>query len=196
MNSLENMYTLLKPTGLYRLDGESLVSHELSAYAAALDFMERRLGEMLEACFIATAGEDGLESFEKLFGLRGHGTLAYDDRRNMLLSMYALPGEDSTKQGITDALRGIGLYADIEENPAEERLYIACHEYHGRFINHNMLALRAESVLPAHLAATLSFDFFTWDMAEGYELSFDGWDYPDYTFDQLENLGNRIIEIE
>ena len=34
---LENMYKLLRPMKLYRLDGQSLISCELAAYAAALD---------------------------------------------------------------------------------------------------------------------------------------------------------------
>ncbi len=156
---LENMYKLLRPMKLYRLDGQSLISCELAAYAAALDRAKQRLDQMLSECFIATAGEEGLAALEALFGLPEQQALSYGDRRSMLMSLFSMQGEDSTKQGIENSLKGIGLYAEIEEDPENERIDVFCHKYRGKFTGHNMLALRAEKVLPAHLSASLHFDF-------------------------------------
>ena len=60
MTARDTMASALRSTGLYTLNGKTLVDQELLAYCAALDTLYERLEVCKQDSFIGTASETGL----------------------------------------------------------------------------------------------------------------------------------------
>ena len=95
MTARDTMASALRSTGLYTLNGKTLVDQELLAYCAALDTLYERLEVCKQDSFIGTASETGLLRWEALFGLKAHGSL--EERREVLLQCGAVQNTSNTR---------------------------------------------------------------------------------------------------
>ena len=111
---LASMKQKLQSTGLYRLDGSTLVDAELQAYAAAMQALADEIWKLEQEGFVQTAGGDGLELWERACG-NVRDTLSTADRREMLCSRLRVTPNDYTAGKLQDALLAAGILAHVAE---------------------------------------------------------------------------------
>lgn len=84
MRSLERMKAALSPTGLYSLDGGTLVFAEISAYALAIECLETEIDELKREMFVSSAESFGLDHFERLLSLPAIANASVQERRERI----------------------------------------------------------------------------------------------------------------
>lgn len=148
MDSYESMKARLLETGLYALNGKTLVDFELRAYAAGLDSVRDALTKLQKESFTATAESYGLENREKAFRLSSLGKT--EERRKALVAMGAVTPDSFTKAGVEAALAGLGLEASLEESQADRKLIV--HFLKMPDCGETEAAQKLKIFLPAHLS--------------------------------------------
>ena len=186
MSVLENLYRLMRTTGIYRLDGESLVDAELMSYGVSLQAVEDRLETILREGIIATAEDEGLSAMEAVMGKPDRGTLSPEDRRAMILYWLSILPGDFDLEGMKNALRSVGLSADILEDLPGERITVRQEEYRGARETFDMIMRDCEQMLPAHLEILFDLGALSWDGFDRQDLTFDARDACDLSWDQFE----------
>ena len=184
--ALAGLYRLMRSTGIYRLDGDTLVDHELAAYGAAFAPLETALDTLLREGFIATAEDAGLSAYERIMGEPDRTGLAAADRRGMLLYRLSILPGDFDPQGMADALRSVGLEAEILEEFANRRLTIRQLDYRGARETFDLIVRDCEKLLPAHLELFFDLGALSWDGFDSEDLTFDARDALDLSWDQFE----------
>ena len=147
-DSLANLKDCLAQTGIYTLDGTTLVDVELSAYAAGLKLVLDAYEELLGELFVETAETYGLSCWENALGCSfSHVSLA--KRRKMLLGQLAVSENDYTVSCLEQALDSVGIVATITVVITDAV----------RVVEKTQAAVRtlAELVLPAHLSVRYDF---------------------------------------
>ena len=184
MNSLETMISLLKPTGLYKLD-DSYVFCELKAEAAGLDRLFAALDELLRECFPQTAEEEGLRVYERVMHLGGipESTAALQNRITGALSLC---GRYKTLSAVEAGGRIFGTDWTITENPSEESLSVSGEGFSLPYDAADDIFAMLGSLLPAHLEASFNLHVATWytwnrlgktfSELDAENRSFTGWD--------------------
>jgi hypothetical protein len=179
----------LRPLGLYRLDGATLVDAELKAYAAGLKLFWEAAAAFTRECFTATAEEEGLTLREALCGGTPAG-LTVEQRRERLLYRTAVTADDCSREGVARALVAAGLHADVVEQP-DEALYVNVHAPLGDTALCAALEAAAQEFLPAHIEAVFDFRPLSWDAVEAMELIFSAMDARGLTWNQIDHYGEE-----
>lgn len=147
----------LSETGLYTVDGSTLVDGELAAYAAGFSPLFAAYGEVAKEAMLLTAEDWGFACWEGLLGsaLRH---LTVEDRRQMLLARLAMTERDGTVAGLTAGLLAFGVGATITEDPDNDAITVTVTDV-SKVQPKTQAAVkeRAAQVLPAHLAVTYDF---------------------------------------
>ncbi len=193
MNALESMVSKLKATGIYTLNGTSLVDYELQAYAAGLKMATDTFAQLEQESFIATATDYGISNRETQFQVGAYG--GSEERRTALLKRGAITPNDFTKADMERVLSMAGLNAEICENTAAKKLYVNCL---GETADNAAMqsALRiAKLFLPAHLNAELDFRSISWNNIDQLDECFDTKDSFGYTWDAIDCYGDAMLQI-
>ncbi len=193
-NSLTDMIRLLRPLGLYSLEGGTLVDAELAAYGAGFALVEAQLGALERECFLQTAEDYGLslrEAAMQLF-LRPQNTV--EKRRELLLYRLAVAPNDYNFAGMTGSVRAAGLNAQIVEDIANERIRIVEDGYIGNFEDMDAVKEEVRRMLPAHLEADFEIGTLTWDIFDAADLTWTSFEAKDATWNQLDLDGAGVLE--
>lgn len=153
MDTLESMKNQLAPTGLYRLNGTTLVDFELAAYAEGLNPVCGELLTLQLESYAATAAGYGLREKERAFALPPSGDA--QARREALLKLCAVLPGTCTKAGLESALSAFGLSVTLEEDPANAK--IIAHFLSAPACGKTEAQKKLEIFFPAHL--TVESDF-------------------------------------
>ena len=117
MSSLERLYELLRPLGLYALGRGSLIDAELAAYGAGFEVIEAALEELESAGHPQLATGRALDLHEAAVGLPERTGVDDNARRELILRRLSWPFP-ATRAGTEEALAGCGLLDPrIEERP-------------------------------------------------------------------------------
>jgi len=109
MSSLENMRSLLRPLGLYRLDGESLVDRELAVYAAAMDKAEERARNAVTGALPFSAEGEQLDGLLKLMGAEELAMgMENDKKRELLTALLSVRASSFTNRDFLDLVEAMG----------------------------------------------------------------------------------------
>ena len=183
---LASMKQKLQSTGLYRLDGSTLVDAELQAYAAAMQALADEIWKLEQEGFVQTAGGDGLELWERACG-NVRDTLSTADRREMLCSRLRVTPNDYTAGKLQDALLAAGILAHVAEieNHTVYINVLGTAEIQSEMSPEEIQALAAE-FLPAHLEWSFDFGVLSWDYIDGGDHPFDQMDQADFSWDQID----------
>lgn len=147
MDILASMKSQLAPTGLYRLDGKTLVDFELAAYAEGLTAVRGELQTLQTESFAATASDFGLREKELAFALPPAGDTAA--RRKALLTLCAVRPGTCTKAGLESVFSALGLSVDLEEDP--KNLKVIAHFSSVPACGKTEAQKKLEIFCPAHL---------------------------------------------
>lgn len=148
---LDVMGRRLRETGLYTVDGTTLVDAELQAYAAGFQPVMEAYEELERELSIRTATDYGLTLREALVG-QWAPHLSVAERRRMLLARLSIGSNDHTVPALERALDSVGIIAQIKENPAEDSITVVVTDV-SRLQNPTaeMIQSLAGQFLPAHL---------------------------------------------
>ena len=184
MTVVERMKHRLTKVGVY--DSEAMaLNWELIAYAAELERLYSRLNVMFRERFIATAEDEGLAAYERLFGPERIGETAQERREKLLLRMNLGDG-DFTPAGIAKALDSFGLSYTISEFPPLGKLNVVAD---GDYDAAQQAWIRREvgKIIPAHIEFQLTFNTMTWAQWDALDRTFGAMDAEDQTWDQIDN---------
>ena len=115
MTAAEHMAQVLRGTGLYTLDGDTLVDAELAAYGAGFALVEEAFEELLGELFVETATGYGLDCWERLFRPRA-STAGTAQRRASLLARLGISGAAHTLAEYGALLPGAGIAGTLSED--------------------------------------------------------------------------------
>lgn len=171
MASLEEMIKILQPTGLYRLEEDSLVYRELQTYAAAIDRTAERAEEILRESMVQTACSYGLDSKEQLLGRCGEG-LSVDERRRRIIHRLSAMPEGFNRGGVERALLSLGYNAEITEDAANETLIFEPLGENARAEDYLVLIDGIREILPVQLRFVFALPAPTWNELDAKDESF------------------------
>lgn len=152
---------LLRPLGVYRLDG-TLNSAELESVGLALDQARNQLEHLEQEMNPATAVDDGLDLLEKILPLK---PLTNDlaRRRAALAALLRIGGDSFTQEDISDSLVGCGVNAVIGQGEKRQTVEIKFPGVLGIPNNLDELKVSIESIIPCHLDIQYCFYFTSWN---------------------------------
>jgi len=192
MAAFDNMKSILSKLQIYDLSPDSYINHELSAYSAGFEYVEKMIDLLLNEMFIVTAEDYGLGRWEKILFGNSNDDVDTSDRRKIIMSALQIDENWFTPKSMSKALGAIGIEADLEEIFDEERIIVKANEYRGQNLSYEYIQNQLETILPAHLDITLDMGVFSWAIFDSHDLDFDMWDGFDLSCDELENDGQDI----
>ncbi len=145
------MQKRLRETGLYRLDGTTVVDAELKAYAAGFQVVMNDYETLAKELAVNTAESFGLAMREGMLGIPlSH--LPLGQRRAQLLQNLSVCSNDYTVDAIEKALDGVGITARITERPDDKAITVTVTDA-ARTGTESQSAVQALAALylPAHL---------------------------------------------
>lgn len=184
MSYAEYLKDLLRPMGVYRLEG-SVNGAELESLGAALDAVQERLEAIHREADLTTAGREGLARVESLFSRRPV-TEDTERLRAALAALLRVGGDSFTLKAINDNLAGCGLNAVASEGTQPQTVEVRFPEVPGIPDGYEEMRKIIEDILPCHLAVEYVFWYITWAMMEE---RFSTWG-------DLERLGLSWEELE
>lgn len=183
MTTVERIKAVLRPLGVYRLDGGTLVEKELQAEACVLQELEGEMERFGRELFISTAEAEGLALREKLCGGEKTGQ-TLKNRRRMLLFRGAVTAAGNTRKKVEEALAACGILCSITE--FADRLYVNCYGLLDDTLDQEGAAKAALEFLPAHVPCDMDFRNFSWRTI----------DRSGRTFAQMDQAGLTWLQID
>lgn len=164
MTTFQRMCAQLKPTGLYRLDGTTLVEAELAAYAGVLDALLAELDELLEEGFLDVTDGAFFSGFEILFGL----PVTMDDREEdpqavrqekmqLMKRRLAVRNTDFYPQAIREQLEQGGITAQLTEQPQSRQVAVTITADKGYYAKPQDKERFIRRVMPCHVKPVIDF---------------------------------------
>lgn len=188
MGYADNMRELLRPLGVYRLDG-GCSGEELNVVGEELDLSFESAETALREMLLATAQDDGLAAWEELFPYRPLRNDA-DGRRMAIAALMRIDGRSFTQAALNDTLSGCGFTAVAEEGSEPMTVVVHFEDVRGVPPDFAELSKRIEDILPCHLNVSYYFVYsswadiesagLTWGELDALELSW--WEFERYDF--------------
>ena len=186
------MRALLRPLGLYRLDGATLVDAELAAYGAGFALVEQELAELERESLIQTAEGYGLALREQAMELLLRPDAGLKKRRDLLLYRLAVAPTDYTRIGMYGSLLAAGLNAILVEDKVQQRLRIIENGFTGSYEDMDAIQEDVRKMLPAHLEADFDIGSLSWDQFDAADPTFDEFDAKDATWGKWDLDGGTL----
>ena len=114
MGYADYLRELLRPLGVYDLDGGVFSPAELTAQGSALDGCGVRLDRVEREVLLCTAEDTGLTAIETLLPRRPV-TETVQQRRRALAALLRIGGDSFTLKAVNDNLAGCGINALASE---------------------------------------------------------------------------------
>lgn len=152
MNAAQRIRDSLNATKGFALTGETSADWECAACALGLEQLEAAIQALLADCFAATAGEEQLESWEKLFqpGVAAGGSAK--ERRQVLVSRLAVRPGGFTPGDFQRALPGAGVEGTVSDSGGT--VSVVYEKLLG--LPESEVRRELDLLLPAHLPWTLT----------------------------------------
>lgn len=155
---------LLAPLGVYDLSAASLSGSELDAMGTGLDGASDELGWVERESILATAEDEGLTRWERLFARRpaNYGTAL---RRAAIAALLRISGDSFTLQDINSAISGCGIKAEALEM-GEGHIRVIFPDVAGVPEGFEQMEGIILDIIPCHLATEFYFRYLTWAECE------------------------------
>jgi len=161
MGYADYLRELLRPLGVYDLDGGVFSPAELTAQGGALDECGARLDRVEREMLLCTAEDVGLTAVETLL-LRRPVSEATEQRRAALAALLRIGGDSFTLQNINDNLAGCGIKALAGETGVPNQVKIMFPDVVGEPEGLEELKQIIEDILPCHLGIEYIFQYASW----------------------------------
>lgn len=187
MGALNSILKRLAPLKIYKLTKTSNVYKEVLTYSKELDLLTKELDDLLQECFVHTAGSYGLSRREIVYTTPKE-SLSAEKRRSMLIGRKKLSDSDFTYHAFEEALKSFGTETfTITERPA---WYLIAVEIYGSYTDQEKEYIRTEAgkMIPAHQTFELCFNGPDWNFIEKKNYTFQNIDGKAYTWEQIDEL--------
>lgn len=186
MSGADQLKELLRPLGVYKLEG-SFLGAELETLGAALDQLRAELEKVQREMCLATAQDEGLERSAQLFVRR---PVASTPARlaAALAALTRIGGDSFTLSAINDTIAGCGLNAAVTETDTPNTVEVRFPEVAGIPEGFGEMKKIIEDILPAHLLIQYVFWYQTWALLESRELTWAVIEEQELTWKQLETM--------
>ncbi|MEG2097782.1 MAG: DUF2313 domain-containing protein [Pseudoflavonifractor sp.] len=164
MGYTEVLKDLLRPMGVYRLDG-TVNGGELACFGEALDECAADLEAAEREMLLTTATDGGLRNIEALL-TRKPMTSSLEGRRAALAALLRVGGDSFTPAAINDNLKGCGVNAVATESKKVSTVEVRFPDVPGIPDGFEELRKIIEDILPCHLAIEYIYWYVTWAMLE------------------------------
>lgn len=175
MTSLEEMIKILRPSGIYRLEEDSVVYRELQTYAEQFDRVSAKLNEVLREAMVQTAASYGLDGMEHLLGHSGAG-LTEEQRRGMIICRLSSASRGFTRPGVERTLKTLGYNGEITEDFENGVLIFEPLGGNAGAEDYGALIEEIRAILPAQLRFSFAVAAPTWDELDARDKTFAAWD--------------------
>ena len=186
MNSGGYLKELLRPLGVYRLEG-SFLGAELESLGAGLDGAQECLEEIQREMCLATAQDRGLEMWARLF-VRRPAADTVQRMRDALAALGRIGGDSFTLAAINDTIRGCGLNAVVTETDTPGTVEVRFPEVAGIPEGFERMQPIIEDILPAHLLIEYVYWYQTWAQLEARGLTWAALEAEQVTWRELETM--------
>lgn len=186
MSNADHLKDLLRPLGVYKLEG-SFFASELDCLGHALDLMQEQLEQIQREMSLVTASGDGLERMAALFARRP----VTDDAGQLAASLAALTrigGDSFTLSAINDTIQGCGLNAVVAEGSIPGTVTVRFPNVPGIPAGFESMRAIIEDILPAHLLIQYLFWFQTWEELNARALTWQNIHDTGMTWEEFETL--------
>ncbi len=184
MTALESMVKKLSPLGIYRIEDETNIKNELSAYAYALDIHKKNIDNLIRECFISSAQDYGIEIREKVIGAVKS---SYDlsKRREMLTLRKGFNENDFTQDSLAKFMKSFGVTEfNLSENPTQSIISV-CVGGSYPDSEEKWIENQIRLILPAHLTAFVYFGGKNWRQLYQEDKTFRELDEQDLMWQEI-----------
>ena len=186
MSGAEGMKELLRPLGVYDLEGPFLAG-ELAAMGAALDGVRGELEDTEREFIPLTAQDWGLEQIAGLLPRRPVADTAAE-LGEAVAALLRIGGDSFTLTAINDHLKGCGLNAVASETETPGVVEVRFPDVPG--IPDGFESMRAilEDILPCHLDIRYVYWYITWALMEERFATWGDIEKLGPTWEELEKM--------
>lgn len=188
MNYADELRELLRPLGVYEVDGGASGA-ELDSVGAALDEVYAALCAAEDNANPLSARAEGLTRWETLLPFAPESPNT-EERRRAVAALLRIDGGSFTTEGINGTITGCGIRAVVAE--AETAMTVVVSFPWNRGIPDGIDAIRGriEEILPCHLAVEYRYLFPAWQVIEAM---FSVWNDVSghYLWQELERCGGE-----
>ena len=185
MSIFQEIIGMMKPLGIYSLNGGTLIDAEIDSYVTGLELAEKRLENLLKEGFVQTAEDIGLTMREKLFGSERSSLSAAERRSRLLLRLSSVMSEWNNV-GITNTMKSSGFDGTIYEALSDETLLLKGLGSSSKPEDFKQFIDAADEIFPAHLRYSMDLPSPDWDTLDGYDKKFGEWDELGYRWELTE----------
>ena len=185
MGYYEHLCTLLRPLGVYRLDGRSISGAELSAAGMGLDEAACSLERAVREGVLMTAEEEGLSRRERLFSRIGV-RVTPELRRLAIASLMRVGGDGFTLGAINQTISGCGVRAVAEETDRKGVVRVIFPQVVGEPEDFTRIRDVILEIMPCHLLVEFYFRYLTWGECEGAAWTWQGIENAQHTWESFE----------
>lgn len=186
MSNGQDLKELLRPLGVYNLDG-SFLGAELDSMGQSLDELQDRLEQIQQEMCLVTARGEGLDTVAALFQQQP----VTNDAQQLARSLAALTrigGDSFTLSAINNTLEGCGLNATVAENAQPGIVAVRFPDVPGIPEGFDRMRQIIENILPAHVLVQYLFWYVTWEELESRRLTWQGVHAQGTTWQEFETL--------
>ena len=186
MSGGDYLRELLRPLGVYRLDG-SFLGAELDSLGTGLDGVQAYLEEIQREMCLITAQDRGLEMAAGLF-VRRPAASTVQRMRQALAALGRIGGDSFTLAAINSTICGCGLNAVVTETDSPGTVEVRFPEVAGIPEDFDQMQPIIEDILPAHLLIRYVYSYQTWAQLEARGLTWAALEADQVTWKQLETM--------
>lgn len=151
--SRQRMLRLLKATGLYRLDGDSVTEKEIKIYAQLFGQMEYAIHTLTNNCFLETLDSSGVLAVRRLYGLPA--SMSRVNLQELARLRMGITNRDFTKEGVLRCLAAGGFQATLTENFTQKAITVTIQSDKGAFGTRTEAEDYIKACLPYPLTPTI-----------------------------------------
>ena len=186
MSSADAMKELLRPLGVYKLEG-SFLGAELDSLGQAMDELKDYLEQVQREMCLVTARDVGLERAAALFARRPV-TQDTDQLARSLAALSRIGADGFTLRAVNDTVAGCGLNVIVSEGDAPGVVVVRFPEVAGIPDSFGQIRTIMEEILPAHVLVQYLFWYQTWEELNGRQLTWQDVHEEQMTWEAFETL--------
>lgn len=185
--TLNQLESILSPLGIYKIEDNSIIKAELTAYAYGIDLVKEQIQKTFEEGFVQTAQDFGLELREDLMSIEAKGST--QQRREKIIERNCVVRGQWLPNRINEILEETGLDVSIVEDFEKNRVIITFASQKDATLENLSKVLNAiQGEIPTHLEIRSNIEPLTWNKIDKSKKSFLYLERLKLTFDSIERF--------
>lgn len=188
---IENIYKALAKMRIYNLKGE-MIGGELAAYDKGFRYIEEKLKSLWNLPFPVLCDKADLENYRRLLKIKNSDNATDEAIREMVKTRMTVTNKDFTLEGITRALKSVGLDCVVFEDNKNGKIKVTAKGFLDGNLGYDVIREEIGKIAPAHLEFEFDIGLLTWNMFEEKDLSFSELDGNNFTCEEIDLKGHLL----